>query len=145
MSGLVQAELLFQRFHSQMFAQVVWPSKAFLLLCWSHSGRRSRSAQVWIVMWPKSSVSRTYKNCHMLPKHSCLMFYFSTYQMGLKWEVPSKTGCVYTWATDCYSDHKLLLWQLHSTRMRSVLSFLPYIHMKIYFPLFALLNTGLIW
>lgn len=53
--------------------------------------RAHRCGSSSCVMWPKSSVSRRYKNCHMLPKCSCLMFYISIYQMGIKWEVPSKT------------------------------------------------------
>lgn len=49
-------------------------------LCWSHSGRRSRSAHRCglsiVFIWAKSSVSRTYKNYHMLPTRSWLLFYF---------------------------------------------------------------------
>lgn len=87
MSSL-QTQLLFQRFHSQMFAQVVLPSVTFLLLCWSHSGRRSRSAHRCglsiVFMRAKSSVSRTYKNCHMLPTRSWLLFYFFNLSDGDK-------------------------------------------------------------
>ncbi len=91
------------------------------------------------VMWSKSSVLRTYKNCHMLPKRS--FFYVLFFKFQAK-------QVAFTLGPQCYTDHKLLLWQLHSTHMRNILAgflqWFPYITTNIYFPLFALLNTGLI-
>lgn len=84
-------------------------------------------------MWPKSSVEpRTYKNCHMPPKRSCLMFYFSIYQMGINLEVPSKTGCVFTWAAVLHWSQASPLaasWYTHEkyiSRFSSVISLHPH-------------------